>query len=84
MTPERQRELASLGGRSVPAELRSFSRGGDLASLAGKKGGKVSGGNFANDRDRAVIAGRKGGAASRGNFKHNLDRASECGRMKRT
>lgn len=29
------------------------------------KGGKVSGGNFANNRERAAAAGREGGRASR-------------------
>ena len=29
------------------------------------KGGKASGGNFANNRDRAAAAGREGGRASR-------------------
>jgi general stress protein YciG len=40
MDPQRQREIAS-------------------------KGGKVSGGNFANNRERAAVAGREGGRASR-------------------
>ncbi|WP_114229105.1 MULTISPECIES: KGG domain-containing protein [Sphingomonas] len=30
-----------------------------------RKGGKASGGNFANDRDRAAAAGRVGGKVSR-------------------
>ena len=40
MDPQKQREIAS-------------------------KGGKASGGNFANNRDRAAAAGREGGKASR-------------------
>lgn len=40
MDPQRQREIAS-------------------------KGGKCSGGNFANNRERAAAAGREGGRASR-------------------
>jgi hypothetical protein len=40
MDPQRQREIAS-------------------------KGGKCSGGNFANNRERAASAGREGGRASR-------------------
>ncbi|WP_205481203.1 general stress protein [Sphingomonas arenae] len=40
MDPQRQREIAS-------------------------KGGKCSGGNFANNRERAAEAGREGGRASR-------------------
>jgi uncharacterized protein len=42
MTPEKQREIASKGGKSVPAEKRSFSQNRDLASNAGRKGGQAS------------------------------------------
>jgi general stress protein YciG len=42
MDPERQREIASLGGKSVPAEKRSFSQNRDLAAQAGRKGGQAS------------------------------------------
>jgi uncharacterized protein len=61
MDPERQREIARKGGRSVPDEKRSFSQNRELAAAAGRKGGQESGGNFANDRERAAAAGRKGG-----------------------
>ena len=44
MNAERQREIASKGGRSVPAEKRSFSQDRELASAAGRKGGQSSGG----------------------------------------
>lgn len=40
MTPERRRELASMGGKAVPAFKRTFSNKGK-ASEAGKKGGKA-------------------------------------------
>ncbi len=43
MGEDRQREIASKGGRSVPAEKRSFSQDRSLASQAGRKGGQVSG-----------------------------------------
>ena len=43
MSEDRQREIASKGGRSVPAEKRSFSQDRGLASLAGRKGGQASG-----------------------------------------
>jgi general stress protein YciG len=43
MGEERQREIASKGGRSVPAEKRSFSQDRELASEAGRKGGQSSG-----------------------------------------
>jgi general stress protein YciG len=43
MSPEKQREIASKGGKSVPADKRSFSQNRDLASNAGRKGGQSSG-----------------------------------------
>ena len=43
MDEDRQREIASKGGRSVPAEKRSFSQDRSLASEAGRKGGQASG-----------------------------------------
>jgi general stress protein YciG len=42
MSPEKQREIASKGGKSVPSEKRSFSQNRDLASNAGRKGGLLS------------------------------------------
>jgi general stress protein YciG len=42
MDSDRQREIASKGGQSVPAEERSFSRDRELASEAGRKGGENS------------------------------------------
>lgn len=42
MSGDRQREIASKGGRSVPAEKRSFSQDRELASEAGRKGGQAS------------------------------------------
>ncbi len=38
MSPEKQREIASKGGKSVPSDRRSFSQNRDLASAAGRKG----------------------------------------------
>lgn len=43
MDGSKQREIASKGGQSVPAEKRSFSQNRDLASMAGRKGGQSSG-----------------------------------------
>lgn len=40
MDPEKVRRLASLGGKAVPASKRSFTNNPDLASRAGKKGGR--------------------------------------------
>ena len=69
MDDERQREIASKGGRSVPDQERSFSKDRELAADAGRKGGQgVASENrtFSRDPDLASQAGRKGGEASRG------------------
>ena len=42
MTPEKRKEIATKGGKSVPKEKRAYSVNRDLASKAGKKGGKAS------------------------------------------
>jgi uncharacterized protein len=60
----KQRDIARKGGASVPHEKRSFSKDHKLASEAGRKGAKASGGNFADDPERASEAGRKGGETS--------------------
>ena len=45
MDPERQREIARMGGASVPSEKRSFSQDRNLAAQAGRKGGEASHGS---------------------------------------
>lgn len=47
MDPARQREIASRGGLSVPADKRSFSQDRALAADAGRKGGERSQGRKA-------------------------------------
>ena len=42
MDKARQREIAAMGGASVPDEKRSFSKNRWLASTAGAKGGAAS------------------------------------------
>jgi len=80
MDEEKQREIASKGGQSVPDEKRSFSKDPELAAEAGRKGGQESGGNFKNDPERASEAGRKGGQESGGNFANDRERAAEAGK----
>lgn len=58
MDPERQRQIASKGGQSVPDEKRSFSQNRQLAAEAGRKGGEASHGRA---RARAAAAARAGG-----------------------
>ena len=68
MDAAKQREIARKGGRSVPAEKRSFSRSPELAAEAGRKGGNNVPGerrSFSQDRSLAAAAGRKGGIGSR-------------------
>jgi len=43
MDPAKQREIARMGGKSVAPELRAFARNHELAHVAGRKGGQVSG-----------------------------------------
>ena len=45
MDEKKQHEIASKGGKSVPADGRSFSKDHELAAEAGRKGGEASGGS---------------------------------------
>lgn len=67
LSPERRRELASKGGKSVPASRRGFSNK-DVARKAGSKGGKRVAAEkraFSRDPELAKRAGSMGGAAPR-------------------
>ncbi|WP_306223213.1 general stress protein [Bosea beijingensis] len=82
MDEDKQRDIASKGGQSVPAEKRSFSQDHDLASEAGRKGGESSGGDrqqqaSGNDRGQQGGDGNRGGSS---NFANDRERASEAGR----
>ena len=44
LTPERRREIASLGGKSVAPVERAFSKDRNLAAAAGRVGGEVGSG----------------------------------------
>lgn len=61
MSPERQREIASMGGKAAHAKGTAHQFTSEEAREAGRKGG------VAVSRDRAHMAaiGRKGGASSR-------------------
>jgi uncharacterized protein len=74
MDEQKQRAIASKGGKSVPASRRSFSRNRGLASEAGRKGGESVAAEdrpFSQDRELAAKAGRKGGQASGGGNRSN-------------
>ena len=69
MNQERQREIASMGGKAVPDSKRSFSQNRALAAQAGRKGGQSVPGSkrsFSQNPGLAAQAGRKGGQASHG------------------
>ena len=64
MSLEKRCEIASLGGRSVPAEKRSFSMNKELAIEAGRRGGTNVPAKkrlFSLNPELAVEAGKKGG-----------------------
>jgi general stress protein YciG len=67
MDKEKQREIASMGGRAAHEQGSAHEFSSQEAREAGRKGGRASGGNFANNPQRAAEAGRKGGQASRSN-----------------
>lgn len=67
MDPEKQREIARKGGKSVPAEKRSFALNPDLAAEAGRKGGEAvdpRNRTFSTNTALAAEAGAKGGKAT--------------------
>jgi general stress protein YciG len=73
MDPERQREIASKGGQSVPAEKRSFSQNPAMAAAAGRKGGQSvapQDRSFSRNPALAAEAGRRGGSVSQGEGKN--------------
>lgn len=82
LTPERRHEIAAMGGKSVPARKRTFSRKKALARTAGRKGGlavPAAKRTFSWDRTAAAVAGAKGGRnviAERRPF--SRDRALAC------
>jgi general stress protein YciG len=85
MDDDKQRDIASKGGQSVPAEKRSFSQDHELASEAGKKGGEHSHGGQqqASTSDRAQQSGGHGQGGERGgsgNFANDRGKAAEAGR----
>ncbi|MGD9545858.1 MAG: general stress protein [Methylocystis sp.] len=81
MSPERQREIARKGGKSVPSDRRSFAKDPQLASNAGRKGGlavSAAKRSFSVDRQLAAQAGKKGGHASRSTPRTDDDRSDEA------
>ena len=68
MSPEKQREIARMGGKSVPADKRAFSQNPALAAQAGREGVlsvDPADRAFSKDPGLAAKAGIKGGKLSR-------------------
>jgi uncharacterized protein len=80
MDDDKQREIASKGGQSVPDEKRSFSQDRELAAEAGRKGGQQSGGGSAQGGNGGQQSGGNGGQQGGGNFAQDREKASEAGR----
>lgn len=81
--------MASLGGKSVPPEKRTFSQDRELARRAGRKGGQsvpAEKRTFSRDPIQAGLAGRKGGKnvpPETRSFSTNPALASAAGRKAR-
>lgn len=84
MDDAKQRDIASKGGQSVPAEKRSFSQDHELASEAGRRGGEHSHGGrqqqSASSNDRRQAGSQEHHRGGSGNFAENREKASEAGR----
>jgi general stress protein YciG len=78
MDEKKQKDIASQGGQSVPAEKRSFSQDHELAAEAGRKGGQASQGGGSKG-GQASGGQSSGGQSSGGNFAQNRQKASEAG-----
>lgn len=68
MDEEKQREIASKGGRAAHEKGTAHEFTSDEAREAGRKGGE----SVSRDREHMAEIGRKGGQSSRG--RHNDDR----------
>jgi uncharacterized protein len=86
MDPEEQRVIATMGGKAVPDEKRSFSQNKQLAVESGRKGGQnlaAEKRGFSVSRELAAAAGRKGGRSvprDKRLFVADPTRAAEAGR----
>jgi uncharacterized protein len=86
MPGDRQKKIASMGGKAVPDEKRSFSQNRALAQAAGRKGGQSVPGHkrsFAQNPELAAKAGRKGGLSvpdEKRSFSQDPELAREAGR----
>jgi general stress protein YciG len=80
MDEDKQREIASKGGSSVPKEERSFSKDHELAAEAGRKGGEASHGGHGHSGKEDSKATSHTASGHGGNFADDPERAAEAGR----
>lgn len=73
MDPERQRQIASEGGRAAHASGNAHEFTPDEARAAGKKGGEA----VSRDRRHMAEIGRKGGQNSHGGGRKNKAASAE-------
>jgi uncharacterized protein len=59
MSPEKQREIASKGGKAAHEQGRAHEFTPEEAQLAGRRGGEI----VSADREHMSIIGRRGGEA---------------------
>ncbi|WP_288405269.1 KGG domain-containing protein [uncultured Deinococcus sp.] len=67
MDPDKQREIASEGGRAAHESGNAHEFSSEEAREAGRKGGEA----VSQDREHMAEIGRKGGEASRGDDQKN-------------
>ncbi len=77
MDPEKQREIASMGGRAAHEKGTAHEFTVDEARRAGRRGGRI----VSRDRDYMAEIGRRGGLRSQGG-RGNPDQPSTAGRGK--
>jgi general stress protein YciG len=66
MDPDKQKEIARLGGRTAHEKGRAHQFNSEEARAAGKKGGEI----VSRNREHMSKIGRKGGEHSRSNRKN--------------
>lgn len=85
LSPEERKKMASMGGKALKPEQRSFSKNNALAVSAGRKGGMSvppAKRSFSKDRALAAASGAKGGRSvppEKRTFSTNPDLAAEAG-----
>jgi general stress protein YciG len=73
MDPDKQREIASRGGKAAHAQGRAHEFTADEARAAGRKGGQA----VSRDRDHMAMIGRQGGKRRGQNLRALRDEATK-------